>query len=56
MEKKIGVLFDLDGTLLDTLQDLTDGVNYALEQAGYPTVGLRDVRAYVGTGARELIR
>ena len=56
MEKKIGVLFDLDGTLLDTLQDLTDGVNYALEQAGYPTVGLRDVRAYLGNGARELIR
>ena len=33
---KIGILFDLDGTLLDTLQDLTDSVNYALSQFGCP--------------------
>ena len=56
MDKKIGVLFDLDGTLLDTLEDLTDGVNFALRQCGYPQVGNRDVRAYLGNGARELIR
>lgn len=56
MNKKIGVLFDLDGTLLDTLQDLTDGVNFALGQCGYPQVTDRDVRAYLGNGARELIR
>ena len=56
MEKKIGVLFDLDGTLLDTLQDLTDGVNFALNQCGYPRVTDRNVRAYLGNGARELIR
>ncbi len=53
---KIGVLFDLDGTLLDTLQDLTDSVNFALEQFGYAPVTDRAVRAYLGNGARELIR
>ncbi len=53
---KIGVLFDLDGTLLDTLQDLTDAVNHVLEQFGYAAVTDRQVRAYLGNGARELIR
>ena len=33
---KIGVLFDLDGTLLDTLEDLRDATNYALGVHGYP--------------------
>ena len=33
---EIAMIFDLDGTLLDTLQDLHDAVNYALEQFGYP--------------------
>ncbi len=56
MEKRIGVLFDLDGTLLDTLQDLTDAVNFALGKFGYPPVTDRDVRAYLGNGAKELIR
>ena len=40
------VLFDLDGTLLDTLEDLTDGVNYALRTLGYPERSLEEVRAY----------
>ena len=35
---KKGILFDLDGTLLDTLQDLTDAVNYVLPKYGYPPV------------------
>ena len=34
--KKTTVVFDLDGTLLDTLQDLANAVNYALEQQGMP--------------------
>ena len=50
-----GILFDLDGTLLDTLQDLTDGVNYALRTHGYPERTLREVRAFVGHGAANLI-
>lgn len=56
MDKKIGILFDLDGTLLDTLQDLTDAVNHTMEQFGYPERSAREVRSFLGTGARELIR
>jgi phosphoglycolate phosphatase len=53
---KIGVLFDLDGTLLDTLEDLTDSVNYALGLFGYPERTLEEVRSFIGTGAANLIR
>lgn len=52
---KTGILWDLDGTLLDTLQDLADAVNYALEQFGYPRRSLEEVRCFVGNGARRLI-
>lgn len=52
---KIGVVFDLDGTLLDTLQDLTDSVNYALARFGCPARTPREVRSYLGNGARQLI-
>lgn len=53
---KVGVLFDLDGTLLDTLEDLTDSVNYALALFGYPSRTLEEVRSFIGTGAANLIR
>ncbi len=53
---KIGILWDLDGTLLDTLEDLADGVNYALTQFGYPERTLEEVRRFVGNGAFNLIR
>ena len=52
----IGILFDLDGTLLDTLEDLTDAVNYALSQHGYPPRTAREVRSYLGSGTNFLIR
>lgn len=52
----LGILFDLDGTLLDTLEDLTDATNYALAQHGYPSRSLAQVRSFVGNGAGELIR
>ena len=52
---KTGILWDLDGTLLDTLGDLTDAVNYALAQFGYPARTLEEVRCFVGNGARKLI-
>ena len=52
---KTGILFDLDGTLLDTLEDLKDGVNHALRAFGYPEHTLQEVRAMVGNGARMLI-
>ncbi len=51
----VGILWDLDGTLLDTLEDLTDGVNYALGQFGYPARTLEEVRSFVGNGIRNLI-
>ena len=50
------VLFDLDGTLLDTLGDLRLGVNVALENHGYPQRTLEEIRTFVGNGARELMR
>ncbi|MGM9586260.1 MAG: HAD family hydrolase [Candidatus Limivicinus sp.] len=53
---KVGVLFDLDGTLLDTLEDLRDGTNYALGVHGYPSRSLEEVRRFVGNGAENLIR
>ena len=53
---KYGILFDLDGTLLDTLEDLKDSVNYALAQYGCPTRTLDQVRDAIGNGARKLIQ
>lgn len=50
------VLFDLDGTLLDTLKDLTGAVNHILEELGYPKRSAEEVRSYLGNGARELVR
>ena len=52
---KIGLLFDLDGTLLDTLGDLTDATNYALGQFGFPERSEAEIRSFVGNGARNLI-
>ena len=52
----IGIIFDLDGTLLDTLEDLKDATNYALRQYGCPERSLDEVRSFVGTGAANLIR
>lgn len=49
------IIFDLDGTLLDTLEDLTDSVNYAMEQFGLPTHTLEAVRGFVGNGVAKLI-
>ena len=51
-----GILFDLDGTLLNTLEDLTDATNYALQQFGYPVRTLEQVRRAIGNGAANQIR
>ena len=53
---KTAVIFDLDGTLLNTLEDLTDAVNYTLSHFGCPERTLDEVRSFVGTGAANLIR
>ena len=52
---KTGILWDLDGTLLDTLEDLADAVNFALQQFGYPERSIEEIRCFVGNGARRLI-
>ena len=52
---KTGILWDLDGTLLDTLADLTDALNYAMDRFGYPRRTMEDVRNFIGNGARRLI-
>lgn len=49
------VIFDLDGTLLNTLYDLTDSVNWALEKYGQPMRSIEEVRAFVGNGIRNLM-
>ena len=49
-------IFDLDGTVLDTLQDLANAVNRALEMHGYPQHSIEDVRVFVGNGVAKLIR
>jgi len=49
------VIFDLDGTLLNTLEDLTNSTNFALEQFGYNSKTQEQVRQYVGNGVKKLI-
>lgn len=49
------VIFDLDGTLLNTLEDLGDSVNFALKSFGYPTRTYEEVRSFVGNGIKDLI-
>ena len=49
------VIFDLDGTLLDTLQDLADSTNYALSVHCMPARTLEEVRTFVGNGVGRLI-
>ena len=51
-----GIIFDLDGTLLDTLEDLLDATNYALKVHGFPPVTLPRLRRFVGNGAKNQIR
>lgn len=49
------IIFDLDGTLLDTLQDLGDSCNSILHQYGFPTHPLSAYKKFVGNGVRMLI-
>ena len=48
-------IFDLDGTLLDTLGDLAASVNFALREHGMPEHSIDDVRSFVGNGVRLLM-
>ncbi|MCD8377533.1 MAG: HAD family hydrolase [Candidatus Gastranaerophilales bacterium] len=49
------VIFDMDGTLLYTLEDLTDSTNYALEKFNYPKRTIEEVQSFVGNGVSMLI-
>ena len=49
------VIFDLDGTLLDTLEDLADSVNMMLENFACPRRSLEEVRQFLGNGMRKLV-
>lgn len=49
------LIFDLDGTLLDTLDDLADSVNVVLRMHGYPTKTREEVCSYVGNGIANLV-
>ncbi len=55
MTKITTIVFDLDGTLLNTLDDLADSTNYALTQFGFPTRSVEEVRRFVGNGVRKLM-
>lgn len=51
-----GILFDLDGTLLDTLEDLTDATNHVLREFGFPERSAEQVRRAIGNGAANQLR
>lgn len=50
------ILFDLDGTLLDTLTDLTNSVNYAMTELNLPTYNAEEVREMIGNGVVVLMQ
>jgi phosphoglycolate phosphatase len=50
------VVFDLDGTLINTLEDLTDAANDVLKEYGYPTHDVDAIQAMVGHGGFELMK
>lgn len=50
------IIFDLDGTLTDTLQDLANSVNYALRKMNWRERSLDEVRRFVGNGVRKLVQ
>lgn len=50
------VLFDLDGTLIDTLEDLAEAVNHAMQLRGFPLHSLQEYRQMVGHGVRNLVK
>ncbi len=50
------VIFDLDGTLINSLEDLADSVNEALSKHGYKTHSVSQYKKFIGNGAKQLIR
>ena len=56
MKRYQTILFDLDGTLLNSLEDLKDSVNEILKRHNYPVRNLEEIRTFVGNGAFHLIQ
>ncbi|MGM9971443.1 MAG: HAD family hydrolase [Anaeroplasmataceae bacterium] len=52
---KKGIIFDLDGTLLNTLDDILDSVNHSLEKFDLPAITKNECRSFIGSGPRVLI-
>jgi len=55
MTFRLTIVFDLDGTLVDTAPDLIDALNHVLDREGLPAVPLHAARNLIGAGARKLI-
>ena len=55
MVQKFTILFDLDGTLIDTAPDLMNAHNHVMKKYGYETKSRRDIKKLVGKGAASLI-
>ena len=53
--EKTALLFDLDGTLLDTLEDIHDAIQHSLRQCGFPERSFAETRQFVGNGAKRLM-
>jgi phosphoglycolate phosphatase len=49
------IIFDLDGTLLNTIEDLTDSVNFVCKTLGYSTYDVDTIKGFVGNGIRKLL-
>ncbi|NMB99324.1 MAG: HAD hydrolase-like protein, partial [Thermoanaerobaculaceae bacterium] len=56
MKKIEAVIFDLDGTLLNTVEDIMDSVNSALEKYGFPLHSLEEYLYFIGDGIEELVK
>ena len=50
------VIFDMDGTILDTLDDLSDSVNHLLDKYGFPKRKREEIRTFLGNGMIQLMR
>ena len=55
MSQKLTILFDLDGTLVDTAPDLMNAHNYVMRKFGYDSKSIDEIRNYVGKGAAIMI-
>ena len=49
------IIFDLDGTLLNTIEDITDSLNIALASENLPTHGVEETKAFVGSGVKIMV-